>query len=182
MLAPAEAWSVLASAEQIVSAAEVDDAVLRLAGEIRACVAEACPLVVSVMGGGVVFTGRILPLLRFPLEFDYVHVTRYDGGLSGGSVHWAVRPRTSVRDRVVLVLDDILDEGKTLVAIRDGFMAEGAKVVYSAVLAEKDTGSAKPIAPDFVGVRLPNRYVFGFGMDVKGAWRNLPAIYALAGH
>jgi len=84
-----------------------------------------------------------------------------------------------VQDRVVLVLDDILDEGITLAAIRERIMRQGAAAFYSAVLAEKDIGHQKPIRADFVGLTLPNRYAFGFGMDVYGAWRNLPAIYAL---
>ncbi len=79
----------------------------------------------------------------------------------------------------MLVLDDILDEGKTLAAVREKLLAAGAREVYCAVLADKDIGRAKPVSADFVGVRLPNRYVFGFGMDVGGVWRNLPAIYAL---
>jgi len=90
-----------------------------------------------------------------------------------------VWPRTPLAGRTVLVLDDILDEGITLAAIRDGLLARGASAVYSAVFADKDIGKAKPVFADFVGVRLPNRYVFGFGMDVRGAWRNLPEIYAL---
>ena len=179
MLSREEAWHILESAEPVVTAAEVDAIVRRLAEEISARVAAACPLVLSVMGGSVVFTGRILPLLSFPLEFDYVHVTRYGDALRGGNVEWVVRPRAAVRDRVVLVLDDILDEGNTLAAISEGLLASGARIVYNAVLAEKETGRRKPIAADFVGVRLPDRYVFGFGMDVRGAWRNLPAIYAL---
>ena len=84
-----------------------------------------------------------------------------------------------MQDRVVLVLDDILDEGITLAAIRERVMGQGASAFYSAVLAEKDIGRPKPIKADFVGLALPNRYAFGFGMDVYGAWRNLPAIYAL---
>ena len=179
MLSREEAWRILETAEPVVSAAQIDETVRRLAEEITARVADVCPLVVSVMGGGVVFTGRILPLFNFPLELDYVHVTRYGQGLSGGEVEWVVRPRTPVQDRVVLVLDDILDAGNTLAAIREGLLGAGARVVYSAVFAEKDTGKHKPISADFVGVRLPNRYVFGFGMDVRGAWRNLPGIYAL---
>jgi hypoxanthine phosphoribosyltransferase len=79
----------------------------------------------------------------------------------------------------VLVLDDILDEGHTLAAIRDKILGLGAKSFYSAVFADKDLGRVKPIQADFAGISLPNRYVFGFGMDVRGAWRNLPAIYAL---
>ena len=180
VLSREEALRILATAEPLVSAAQIDATVRRLAEEITARVADACPLVVSVMGGGVVFTGHILPMFNFPLEFDYVHVTRYGDDLSGGKVEWVVRPRIPVQGRVVLVLDDILDEGNTLAAIREGLLAAGARVVYNAVFAEKETGKRKPISADFVGVRLPNRYVFGFGMDVRGAWRNLHGIYALA--
>lgn len=80
---------------------------------------------------------------------------------------------------MVLVLDDILDEGITLAAIRERVMDQGATAFYSAVFADKDIARSKPISADFVGIVLPNRYVFGFGMDIHGVWRNLPAIYAL---
>jgi hypoxanthine phosphoribosyltransferase len=131
------------------------------------------------MGGAVVFTGQLLPLLRFPLEFDYIHVTRYRGATQGGTIQWKVEPGKLLAGRAVLVLDDILDEGHTMAAIRDRILAAGATQFYSAVLADKAIGRDKPIRADFVGVSVPDRYVFGFGMDVEGAWRNLPAIYAL---
>jgi len=79
------------------------------------------------------------------------------------------------------VLDDILDGGETLAAIRDRLKQMSPAAFYSAVLTDKDIGRTKPIVPDFVGLKLPNRYVFGCGMDVSGAWRNLPAIYAVKG-
>jgi hypoxanthine phosphoribosyltransferase len=79
------------------------------------------------------------------------------------------------------VVDDILDEGVTMAAIVQRLRDQGAAEVLSAVFAEKELGRDKPIAADYVGVRLPNRYVFGYGMDVKGAWRNLPAVYAVKG-
>jgi len=79
----------------------------------------------------------------------------------------------------VLVLDDILDEGHTLAAIRDKLIAAGATRFLSAVFADKAIGRDKPIRADYVGLTVPDRYVFGYGMDVKGAWRNLPAVYAL---
>jgi hypoxanthine phosphoribosyltransferase len=85
----------------------------------------------------------------------------------------------AVSGRVVLVIDDILDEGHTLALIREKMLAAGAAAFHSAVLVEKETGRPKHAKPDFLGVRVPDRYVFGFGMDVRGAWRNLPAIYAL---
>lgn len=152
---------------------------MRVAHEITVRLARTRPLILSVMGGAVVFTGQLLPRLRFPLEFDYVHVSRYGRGTQGGEITWQVRPKETIAGRTVLVLDDILDEGETLAAVRERILEGGAQTFYSAVLADKDIGRPKPIAADFVGVRVPDRYVFGFGMDAHGFWRNLPAIYAL---
>ncbi|MDP2135103.1 MAG: phosphoribosyltransferase family protein, partial [Sulfuritalea sp.] len=100
---------------------------------------------------------------------------------TGGELAWIVEPRSEVAGRVVLVVDDILDEGVTMAAIVTRLRQQGAREVLSAVFADKTLGRAKPVTADFVGVQLPNRYVFGYGMDVKGAWRNLPAVYAVKG-
>lgn len=170
---------MLGTADLVCSAATVSNAVAQLAREITDVLADRFPLVLCVMKGGVFFAGQLLPLLRFPLEFDYLDVTRYGDATCGGEIRWKVAPGTTILSRTVLVLDDILDEGQTLAAIRDLLAASGAERVYCAALAEKETGRAKPIQADFVGVKLPNRYVFGCGMDVSGAWRNLPEIYAL---
>lgn len=180
-MTPAEARGILAEADLVCPAATVEAALGRLAGEIADRLKETNPLVLTVMGGAVVFAGQLLPRLGFPLECDYLHATRYGDVTTGGELAWVVEPRTPVDGRVVLVLDDILDEGITLAAIKSRLLAQGASECLVAVLSEKDLGRAKPIEADFVGVRLPNRYVFGCGMDVKGAWRNLPAIYAVKG-
>lgn len=179
MLSAGEAREILARAEQIYSAETVTAAVERIAGEITQVLSDTHPLVLSIMGGAVVFTGQLLPLLNFPLDFDYIHVSRYGNRTSGGNLDWRVAPRENARGRVVLVLDDILDEGETMAGVRERVMAEGASGFYSAVFCDKKISKAKPIKADFVGLSLPDRYVFGFGMDVHGAWRNLPAIYAM---
>lgn len=178
-MTPAEAWRILADAELIHSAAAVSEAIDRLAGEITARLRDADPLVLTVMSGAVVFAGRLLPKLAFPLSCDYVHVTRYGQATVGGDLAWLAEARTPVRDRTVLLLDDILDEGVTLAAIKSRVLAQGARECVVAVLTEKELGREKPIRADFVGLRLPDRYVFGCGMDIEGAWRNLPAIHAL---
>jgi hypoxanthine phosphoribosyltransferase len=170
---------VLETAERLCSADVVSAAVARMAREISAVLADSFPLVLCVMRGSVIFAGQLLPQLEFPLEFDYLDVTRYGDATRGGEISWKVTPGTAVAGRVVLVLDDIVDEGHTLAAIRGQLLAAGTTRFYCAVFADKDIGRPKPVAADFVGVRLPNRYVFGFGMDVGGAWRNLPEIYAL---
>lgn len=173
------AWTILERAELLVTAEAVSAAVARMAREITAALATEHPLVLTVMGGGVVFTGQLLPLLRFPLEFDYVHVSRYGDATTGGALAWKVEPGHRVADRTVLVIDDILDEGQTLAEIRRKVLSLGATRCLSAVFADKQIGKPKPARADFVGVSVPDRYVFGFGMDVRGAWRNLPAIYVL---
>lgn len=175
----ARAWQILHSADLIHSAEAVDAAIERVAAEIAAKLKDQYPLVLSVMGGAVVFTGRILPLLNFPLDFDYIHASRYGAATSGGSVDWKVEPKGNVAGRAVLVLDDILDIGDTMLAIRQRVLELGARAFYSAVLTDKKKGAAKPIYADFVGLSLPDRFVFGCGMDAHGIWRNLPAIYAL---
>lgn len=174
-----DAQALLVSADLICAAPEVDAAVERVARELTAAVGESYPLLLSVMGGAVVFTGNLLPRLAFPLDFDYLHVTRYGDETSGGVLRWISEPRTPLVGRTVVVLDDILDEGITLAAIREHILSKGATRCLTAVFSEKMTGRAKPLRADFTGLELPDRYVFGYGMDVRGAWRNLPAIYAL---
>jgi hypoxanthine phosphoribosyltransferase len=178
-MTPPEAQQLLDNAECVASADAVQATIGRLADEIAGALAQDFPLVLAVMGGAVVFAGQLLPRLNFPLEFDYLHVTRYRDQTRGGEMEWRVLPGPNVAGRNVLVLDDILDEGETLAAIRDKLLGMGAARVWSAVLADKCNGFAKPIRADFSGLSVPDRFVFGCGMDVYGLWRNLPAIYAL---
>lgn len=180
-MAPEEAKRLLAEADLLVPAERIQNALDALAEQITAKLRDANPLVLTVMGGAVVFAGQLLPRLPFPLECDYLHATRYGDVTTGGELAWVVEPRTPVQGRTVLVLDDILDEGLTLAAVKRRLLEQGAVACHIAVLTEKDLGRAKPIEADFVGLRLPNRFVFGCGMDAKGAWRNLPAIYAVKG-
>jgi hypoxanthine phosphoribosyltransferase len=169
---------ILKHSELLCSEAEVDSAINKLALEITKALSESNPIVMSVMGGAVIFTGQLLPKLNFPLEFDYVQANRYHG-ISGQDLVWRVEPSDKIKGRVVLLLDDILDEGITLAEIKARCLAMGAEQVLVAVLSEKILDQDKPIKADFVGLELPNRYVFGCGMDAYGWWRNLPCIRAI---
>ncbi|MGH8764192.1 MAG: phosphoribosyltransferase family protein, partial [Burkholderiales bacterium] len=126
MREPKDAWAVLEASELIASAAQVTAAIERLGGEIEARLKERYPLALLVMGGAVVFAGQLLPRLRMPLDLDYIHVTRYGEATKGGGVEWRVDPPPDVRGRCVLVLDDILDGGHTMAAIRDRLLSLGA--------------------------------------------------------
>ena len=173
------AKDVLASAEILFSAEEVSEAVSRVAQEITEKLGDTVPLLLCVMTGGVPFAADLMAKLNFPLEFDYLHVTRYGQETAGGALSWRSAPWTSVKDRVVIVLDDILDEGVTLAAIVDRVMELGAKACYTAVATDKQNGKQKPLKADFVALSVPDRFLFGYGMDARGLWRNLPAIYAM---
>lgn len=174
-----EARDLLANAELVHSAETVNAAVTRVAGEIKAKLVDANPLVLCVMTGGVIFTGQLLPQLDFPLDFDYLHVTRYGQETQGGKLSWRSAPWTPVKGRTVLVVDDILDEGVTLASVQESLRRLGAAEVLMAVFADKQNGKNKPVKADFVALPVPDRFVFGFGMDVSGAWRHLPAVYAM---
>lgn len=174
-----KAHKLLAEAELIHSAEVVNAAVAELATQITARLADKNPLVLCVMTGGLVFCGQLLIRLNFPLEFDYLHATRYGPDTQGGKISWRSAPWTSVKGRNVLVVDDILDEGVTLAAVKESLRRMGALEVLTAVFTDKLNGKTKPITADFCGLTVPDRFVFGFGMDVDGAWRHLPAIYAM---
>lgn len=170
---------LLEQAELIHSSEVITGAISRLGEEISSTLRHTNPIVLCVVSGGIVFTGQLLTRFDFPLELDYVHASRYRNKTEGRSLVWDVLPKLDLNDRTILLLDDILDEGVTLKAIQDKCFELGAAKVFCAVLVEKQLDHVKPISADFVGLEVPNRYVFGYGMDVYGWWRNLPAIYAL---
>ena len=170
---------LLDQASLIHSSQVVEEAIVRLSVEISQVLEDKVPVVICVMGGGVVFAGQLLTQLKFPLELDYVHASRYDNKTVGKTLNWKSLPKLDLTGRTVLLVDDILDEGITLKAIHEKCLELGASQVLSAVLVEKKLDHDKPISAQFVGLEVPNQYVFGYGMDVYGWWRNLSAIYAL---
>lgn len=172
--------AVMGQTELLVSGAELERVLDRLAESITAVLAERDPVVLCVMQGAVIAVGRLLPRLGFPLTLDYVHATRYRGTTSGGDLQWLHRPAASVRGRQVLVVDDILDVGVTLDAVVRACREDGATDVQTAVLVEKTREHAHDFRADFVGVRLPDRYLFGYGLDYKNYFRNADGIYAVA--
>lgn len=161
---------------------EIDAELNRLAIDIHEVLSDKNPLLLCVMIGGLVLTGNLLPRLDFPLELDYVHATRYRGATSGGELTWKAKPSAEIKNRTVLIIDDILDQGLTLQSIIDFCQAQGAKEILTAVLLDKrecriDGGLA---TADFTGLVIPDRYVFGYGLDYKEYLRNAPGIFMVA--
>jgi hypoxanthine phosphoribosyltransferase len=174
---------VMAEADCLYTEAQLEAAIDRVAQAINADLAERNPVVFCVMNGGLVFSGKLLTKLNFPLEQSYLHATRYRNETSGGELFWKAKPEISFIDRDVLIIDDILDEGHTLGAIIDFCRHAGASAVHTAVLIDKEhERKARPsLKADYVGLSCIDRYIFGYGMDYKGYWRNAAGIYAVKG-
>ena len=174
-----EADRVYRYADRLYSLEEVEYAMDAMAAAITDRLKGADPIVLSVMNGGLIPAGRLLSRLDFPLRQDYIHATRYREATSGRDLKWIRKPETSLEGRTVLIVDDILDEGYTLEALLAACRDMGAAVVYSALLCEKEHDRGVDIDGDYIGLKVPDRYVFGYGMDYKGYLRNAPGIFAV---
>ena len=169
---------IQATADLLYSEKEVEAALDKMAEQINVLLADRNPLLLCVMNGGIVVAGKLITRLNILLTIDAINASRYQNQTSGGTIEWALKPGTPLKDRTVLIIDDILDEGITLAAIYQYCLDQGATSVYSAVLVDKILGYEKPITADFIGLKVANRYLFGYGMDYKGYLRNAPGIYA----
>lgn len=177
-----EVQKVLEEADLLHSHEALEAAFDRMARAITDRLCHRDPVVLAVMIGGLFPTARLVCRLDFPLQVDYVHATRYRGEVHGSELHWRVRPATSLKNRSVLVVDDILDQGLTLAAILDYCKREAAREVYSAVMVDKQHGRKRVLKQaDFTGLRVDDRYVFGCGMDYRGYLRHVSGIYAVKG-
>ncbi len=170
---------IYAEAECIFSLQDVEHALDQLIVPLTQAFATKNPLVLGVMNGSLATLGYLLPRLNFLLEVDYVHATRYQGELQGNNLVWKRKPEVSLAGRHILLVDDLLDQGITLKAIVNHCLAEGALSVGIAVLGTKRiAGYTAPITADYSALDIPDKYVFGFGMDYHNYWRNAPGIFA----
>lgn len=173
--------TVRARSRQLYDFSEVDRAIARMADALTRDYRERNPVCLVLLNGGVIFAGRLLPLLDFPLEQDYVHATRYEGKTAGGHLSWRTPPQEDLQGRHVLVLDDVLDEGATLTAVMDACADQGAASVCSAVLVDKrhERKAIPNLRADYTGLDAEDAFLFGCGMDYHNYWRNAPGIFAV---
>jgi len=169
---------IQATADMLYSEKEVEAALDKMAEQINVLLADRNPLLLCVMNGGIVVAGKLITRLSIPLTIDAINASRYQNQTSGGSIEWVLKPGVPLKDRTVLIIDDVLDEGITLAAIIQYCLEQGATSVYSAVLVDKVLDHEKSVTADFIGLEAANRYLFGYGMDYKGYLRNACGIYA----
>ncbi len=172
--------AVSSRATCLYSEQEVEMAIDAMASVISGRLHGRNPILLCVMNGGLILTGRLAVRLKFPLQMDYLHATRYRNKTRGADLHWERYPSISLEGRLVVVIDDILDEGDTLAAVVAYCQAQGAREVLSAVLVDKQHDrKTTNLKADFVGLEVPDYYLYGYGMDYKGYLRNAPGIFAV---
>ncbi|MES2998331.1 MAG: hypoxanthine-guanine phosphoribosyltransferase [Pseudomonadota bacterium] len=184
MLIPADIQKVEEKATLLFTKEQIEVGLDKMADAINEQLGESNPVVLCVMVGGLIPAGNLLPRLTFPLELDYVHATRYSNETLGKpEVTWVATPRISLKDRNVLIIEDILDEGLTLAATVDYCQQQGARSVLTAILLDKQKVDRLPggtHSADFTALSMDKGYVFGYGLDYHGYLRNLPGIYVVA--
>jgi hypoxanthine phosphoribosyltransferase len=176
------AREIYSRAERLYAREQVEVALDRMAAELTERLETSEPVMLCMMLGGMIPATKLLDRLGFMIELDYVHATRYGDRTRGGGLKWIRPPPANLRDRVVVVVDDILDEGVTLAAVVQACVNAGVRSVHTAVLVDKQRPRVTDVRVDVVGLTVPNRYVFGYGMDYRGYLRNADGIYALEDH
>ena len=178
-ITPEHAMQVLESADCCYTQAQVQDTIERMAQQLIRDYTDKNPLLLCVMNGGLIFTAELLLRLPFPLQYDYIHATRYAGQTRGGELNWIAESTIPLLDRHVLIIDDINDEGLTLAAIVKHCKEKNPLSVKTVVLVDKQHDRKQGDPADYNGVTVEDRYVFGYGMDYKGYLRNAPGIFAV---
>jgi len=171
--------TLISKSSVLYSEIEIKNAIQDIASQINKTIEAHEIYVLCVMNGALIFAGQLLPQLEKTIQYNYIHATRYDNSTTGGSIRWLLKPPEEIEGKTVLILDDILDEGITLNEIASTCRTMNAKEIYTAVLFDKEIKKEKSYFPNFIGLKVPDQFVFGFGLDCKGLGRNLPHLYAL---
>jgi len=170
---------LISESSLIYSNKKINQAISQIADNCNLILRDEEVTTLPVMNGALIFSGQLIPKLNFHCVLDYIHASRYSDNKGQPTINWIYKPKIDlIKDKVVLVIDDILDEGLTLNDIKKTLIEMGAKEVLIAVLFDKKIDKIKPIKADFFGLAVPDAYVYGFGLDFKGIGRNIPHLYA----
>ncbi len=179
-MTPEQLTQVRSRTRCLYSETEVEAALDNMAIAISGALKESNPIVLCVMNGGLIVSGKLAIRLDFPLQIDYLHATRYRENTEGSNLEWKAYPSLPLKNRTVLIMDDIVDEGLTLDKIVTYCRYQGAKQVFTAVLVnKKHNRKVTTLSVDFVGIEAEDFYLFGYGMDYKGYFRNAAGIFAV---
>lgn len=141
--------------------------------------AEEEPVVVGLLKGSVPFMAELIKQIRLDIEIDFMDVSSYVGTESEGDVRIVKDLDRSIVGRKVLIVEDIIDTGKTLASVKELMYKKGASDVRIATLLDKPSRRKVQIEGEYVGFEVPNEFVVGYGLDFNQKYRNLPYIGVL---
>jgi hypoxanthine phosphoribosyltransferase len=163
----------------LLAEAELMDGVARLADDIRRHYGDQPLTVVAVMTGSLVLLADLIRKLEMPLRVGVIGASSYRGGTSSGKLTVDTNMLIDIRDRDVLLVDDIFDTGRTLEALIGHVQEMGASSVKTAVLLHKRRPTEVTVLPDFVAFEIADEFVVGYGLDYQDHYRNLPFLGVL---
>ena len=175
-----EPRALLENSRVLFNRDEVSAAVQKMADEINEFYGDEPIILITVLTGAIIPAAWLVTKLKMPVQMDFVHATRYRGGLYGAELEYRVPPRLDLEGKHVIIVDDIFDEGNTLAAIKGSVEKRKAATVKMAALVRKvhDRGLDRDYV-DFIGLDVRDVYVFGCGMDAYEEWRHLDEILVL---
>ncbi|MAF85992.1 MAG: hypoxanthine phosphoribosyltransferase [Dehalococcoidales bacterium] len=156
---------------------EIEATVRRLAAEIRRDYQGKHPLLIGVLKGSFVFMADLIRLLDFPLEVEFIKLSSYGRGMeSSGKIKVVQGLRASVRDREVLVIEDIVDTGMAVFFLLEYLRKKKPASLRLCSLTDKPSRRQVPVTIDYLGFTVPNKFIVGYGIDWDERFRNLPDI------
>lgn len=150
-----------------------------MAAQINADYQELNPLFLSILNGAFVFTADLFRQITIPAEISFIKLKSYRKMESSGKVKELLGLEHNIFNRNIIIVEDIVDTGKTLSHILEEFGELGAKSIEILTMLHKPEASLKPISLKYVGFRIPNKFVVGYGLDYDGYGRNLPDLYKI---
>lgn len=162
--------------EEIIGESEIAERVKELAGEITAKFSGKPLTIICLSNGAVIFAADLIRRIPIPLELDCISVSSYRGTKSTGDVKLDGGLKLCVKERNVIIVDDILDTGRTLKKVSAEVRRHKPKNIYTCVLLNKQARRVVDIEADFCGFNIEDYFVVGYGLDFNEAYRNLPYI------
>jgi hypoxanthine phosphoribosyltransferase len=162
-----------------ISAEEIDFAIAKIAALVEDDFAGEIPVFIGVLNGSFMVISDFVKHYKSPCEVSFIKLTSYKGTSSTNDIRQLIGLDQDLTGRSVVVIEDIVDTGNTLVALKELFKKQNVKHFKIATLFFKPEAYKQDIKIDYIGIRIPNKFIVGFGLDYDGLGRNLPEIYQL---
>jgi hypoxanthine phosphoribosyltransferase len=162
-----------------ISAKEIDFAIAKIVALIEDDFADETPVFIGVLNGSFMVVSDFMKKYKKPCELSFIKMASYEGTSTTNDVKQLIGLNQDLSGRTVVVIEDIVDTGNTLVELKELFKKQNVKHFKIATLFFKPEAYKKEVKIDYIGIRIPNKFIVGYGLDYDGLGRNLPEVYQL---